>query len=245
MARDREGRQTQLLDSQTGRTSPTSSRNPRRTQSPARLLARLGHSLCGNADHTHRSRHSDSCILTRPEGMLLGMTTMSKKDAEPFRWRFKAFTITALALILCLASWWALVRFISTWTDRANFGQMFGAVNALFSGLALAGVVVAILMQKEELELQREELIATRQELKRQAAAQESSSRAVENQVQLMLVAAKLNAHSMLAAYYTAHHHSAPLGGDRFQRSTYGPKSDFHRNWRLTFKYGRCNHYLR
>lgn len=52
---------------------------------------------------------------------------------------------------------------------------MFGAVNALFSGLALAGVVVAIFMQSRELKLQRDELEQTRAELrgqKEQLAAQ-------------------------------------------------------------------------
>lgn len=47
-------------------------------------------------------------------------------------------------------------------------GDAFGAVNALFSGLALAGVVAAILLQSEELKLQRKELEETRIELKGQ-----------------------------------------------------------------------------
>lgn len=46
-----------------------------------------------------------------------------------------------------------------------QMGDMFGAVNALFSGLALAGVVVAIWFQSKELRLQREELEHTREEL--------------------------------------------------------------------------------
>ena len=45
------------------------------------------------------------------------------------------------------------------------FGDRYGAINALFSGLAFAGVIVAILMQRRELELQRNELNATREEL--------------------------------------------------------------------------------
>ena len=45
---------------------------------------------------------------------------------------------------------------------------MFGSVNALFSGLAFAGVIYAILLQREELGLQREELIKTRLEFRQQ-----------------------------------------------------------------------------
>lgn len=49
-----------------------------------------------------------------------------------------------------------------------EFGDMFGGINALFSGLALVGIVFAILLQSRELELQRMELEETRKELKGQ-----------------------------------------------------------------------------
>jgi hypothetical protein len=41
---------------------------------------------------------------------------------------------------------------------------MFGVVNALFSGLAFAGIIFTILLQRKELKYQREELSATRSE---------------------------------------------------------------------------------
>jgi len=53
------------------------------------------------------------------------------------------------------------------WTERGQFGDMFGAVNTLFSGLAFAGVIYAIFLQRGELELQREEITLTRTELNR------------------------------------------------------------------------------
>lgn len=49
-------------------------------------------------------------------------------------------------------------------SDRGTFGDMFGAINALFSGLALFGVIVTILIQQKELHLQRKELTETRLE---------------------------------------------------------------------------------
>ncbi len=55
-----------------------------------------------------------------------------------------------------------------TWQDRGTFGDMFGAVNTLFSGLAFAGIIFAISLQSKELELQRSELELTREELKGQ-----------------------------------------------------------------------------
>jgi hypothetical protein len=45
---------------------------------------------------------------------------------------------------------------------------MFGAINALYSGLAFAGVIYAILLQRKELRLQRKELELTRNELEGQ-----------------------------------------------------------------------------
>lgn len=52
--------------------------------------------------------------------------------------------------------------------DSGIFGDSSGAINALFSALAFAGVIFAIILQKKELGLQREELEQTREELKGQ-----------------------------------------------------------------------------
>ena len=60
------------------------------------------------------------------------------------------------------------IDYFKDWNDRGTFGDMFGAVNALFSGLAFAGVIIAILLQKQELKLQRLELEQTRDELRGQ-----------------------------------------------------------------------------
>ena len=54
------------------------------------------------------------------------------------------------------------------WTTRGQIGDMFGAVNALFSGLAFAGIIYTILLQREELREQRHELELTRLEFKQQ-----------------------------------------------------------------------------
>lgn len=70
--------------------------------------------------------------------------------------------------IVWLLSWIFIDLFIPDCTERGTFGDKFGAVNALFSGLAFAGLIVTLLYQKEELTLQREELRATREEMSRQ-----------------------------------------------------------------------------
>ncbi|SEM64208.1 Putative phage abortive infection protein [Chryseobacterium taichungense] len=48
---------------------------------------------------------------------------------------------------------------------QGTFGDMFGASNALFTGLSFTGVIIAILLQRQELKLQREELELTRGEM--------------------------------------------------------------------------------
>lgn len=46
--------------------------------------------------------------------------------------------------------------------EKGLFGDMFGASNALFTGLSFTGVIIAILLQRQELKLQRNELELTR-----------------------------------------------------------------------------------
>ncbi|HYD63620.1 MAG TPA: hypothetical protein VEC35_24915 [Noviherbaspirillum sp.] len=75
----------------------------------------------------------------------------------------------------------------------ADFGDMFGAVNALFSGLALAGVTYAVVIQRDELSLTRDELAKT-------AAAQIEAAQALQRQIGLQQKASRLTALSALVA---------------------------------------------
>lgn len=54
---------------------------------------------------------------------------------------------------------------VNDWPTSGQFGDSFGAVNALFSGLAFAGIIVALYLQMEELRLQRKELKETKDAL--------------------------------------------------------------------------------
>jgi len=80
-----------------------------------------------------------------------------------------------ILLVAVVATWFLS----SSWIDRripdrevdyhakrGHFGDKFGAVNSLFSGLAFACLVYATFLQRRELALQREELGYTREELK-------------------------------------------------------------------------------
>lgn len=71
----------------------------------------------------------------------------------------------------------SMIFFVSGENTRGTFGDQFGAVNALFSGLAFTGLIYTIIlqrrdlaMQRDDLRLQREELALTRQEMEEQTA---------------------------------------------------------------------------
>ena len=54
--------------------------------------------------------------------------------------------ILVITGVLYGGCWFGVIHFIEsnsdgTWTNRGQFGDMFGAVNALFSGLAFAGII--------------------------------------------------------------------------------------------------------
>ena len=87
------------------------------------------------------------------------------------------------------------------WPARGQFGDVFGVVNALFSGLAFAGLFWALQLQqeqlslqREELKLQREEMAASRKELSRQVEAQHALFRASAAQITVASVQAKIEA---------------------------------------------------
>lgn len=57
---------------------------------------------------------------------------------------------------------------IDDWNVRGQFGDLFGSVNALFSGLAFAGLVITIIQQRHDLQLQRQANDQSKKELNQQ-----------------------------------------------------------------------------
>jgi uncharacterized membrane protein len=110
----------------------------------------------------------------------------------------------AVIAILTIVGLWLSTLFLlfASANVRGTFGDMFGSVNALFSGLALAGIILTILLQRQELSLQRQELKYTREELKRSATAQEKSEIALNKQAENLKISAKLTALNTLVNYY-------------------------------------------
>lgn len=78
----------------------------------------------------------------------------------------------------------SMIFFVKDKDVRGTFGDQFGAVNALFSGLAFAGLIYTIILQRrdlalqrKDLALQRKELELTRDELKNQTEQQEEQNK--------------------------------------------------------------------
>jgi hypothetical protein len=94
-------------------------------------------------------------------------------------WRF-TFAIPTLIL----AAWFATPYVVGIWgMDKpGEFGDRFGAINALFTGMAFYGVILTVVLQSRELQLQREELQATREELRGQKIQLETQSKILERQ---------------------------------------------------------------
>jgi hypothetical protein len=88
-----------------------------------------------------------------------------------------------LIILLWLFAWHFVGSSLNSWDERGAFGDMFGAINALFSGLAFGGVIFAILLQRKELELQRQELVQTRDELRGQREALDQQNIARDKQI--------------------------------------------------------------
>jgi len=90
---------------------------------------------------------------------------------EPFDTR-KIALIAVVATLVIVALWagsYLLIdRVFPDLQSAGFFGDSFGAIQALFSALALAGIILVVLLQNRELALQRQELESTRLEIGRQ-----------------------------------------------------------------------------
>ncbi|MBO6184156.1 MAG: putative phage abortive infection protein [Chryseobacterium sp.] len=79
----------------------------------------------------------------------------------------------SLVAVLIVTGMWLLTYFLLRGRGievRGTFGDMFGSVNAIYSGLAFAGIIITIYLQSHELKLQRKELRDTRREFEIQNA---------------------------------------------------------------------------
>lgn len=92
-----------------------------------------------------------------------------------------------LGILVIIAVWggvtiFAFPKLVGDVAVRGQWGDSFGMINALFAGLAFAGVIYAIILQKKELALQREELANTREEIRGQKEQLEAQNQTLQKQ---------------------------------------------------------------
>jgi hypothetical protein len=87
-----------------------------------------------------------------------------------------------LVIVLWLSARALVPQMVGAPPSTGEFSDVFGSLNALFSGLAFAGVIVTVYLQKKELELQREELRQTRAEIHGQKEQMELQNETLRKQ---------------------------------------------------------------
>ncbi len=105
---------------------------------------------------------------------------LAQEDSQPRDGRTPLVAVIAafVAIVVAwVASAFVLRMLVPDLGFRGQFGDSFGALNALFSGLAFGGVIYAIVLQRRELQYQREELELSRMALTKTALAAETSAR--------------------------------------------------------------------
>lgn len=98
-------------------------------------------------------------------------------DYERLLWKWGKYILLLwggyILILQLLAPWAKAILFPEFWTkdggfDYGTFGDTFGALNALFAGLAFAGIIVTIRQQAKALRATREEMRNTNCEFSRQ-----------------------------------------------------------------------------
>lgn len=95
----------------------------------------------------------------------------------------KKISIILIVCVVTAVTMYASILLFLIWpiteysiAQAGVFGDSFGVLTSLFSGLAFSGMIITILLQKEELVLQREELKENRKEFAKGAEAQERNA---------------------------------------------------------------------
>ncbi|AHF94057.1 hypothetical protein OPIT5_04100 [Opitutaceae bacterium TAV5] len=90
-----------------------------------------------------------------------------EKDDEKFMPKWVIVVLGIVIFVLWIGIPWLVSCGTTLPPNAGERGDAFGSVNALFTGLAFAGLIVTILIQGNELKLQREEIRMQREETAR------------------------------------------------------------------------------
>ena len=117
------------------------------------------------------------------------MTEEEKEEERRDKIAFISWGVVTVVIVLaCVAYPWALMKAYEGSPENAGvFGDQYGALNALFSGIAFAVLVATVF-------LQRNELRATRREMREQNATAKVSAHALSLSNPVQVLSSLLNA---------------------------------------------------
>lgn len=87
-----------------------------------------------------------------------------------------------IVLLIMVVAYIVISCSFSDMAKRGQFGDMFGALNALFSGLAFAGLIITIRQQHIDLDYQWQTVKQTNDEMERQTKEFEIQNRTLKRQ---------------------------------------------------------------
>lgn len=94
---------------------------------------------------------------------------MDKSDLRKKWLKNRIYILVGISVTTLWFLSWLYIRSKSlSYEQSGQFGDQFGFVNSLFSGLAFGGIIVSLVLQRKELNLQRKELRDTRKEFSQQ-----------------------------------------------------------------------------
>jgi hypothetical protein len=139
----------------------------------------------------------------------LNSKAKSFKAAKRYEQIIRAFlntnTMKSIHIILLFAGillLWVItpliVPLIAPGGKYGTFGDQFGTIASLFSGLAFAGIILALLFQRKEIELQRKDLELQREELRLQREELSKSASAQKTLAEIQKISSKLSAMSSI-----------------------------------------------
>lgn len=103
----------------------------------------------------------------------------------------KTFIMSGLVIVTFTIIYWVIMyalyktKTCEPWLEPNEFGDMFGFLSCLFSGLAFAGIIVTIRQQSFDLELQRNELRRANEEAAGQTKQFEEQTKQFKEQIAL------------------------------------------------------------
>lgn len=129
-----------------------------------------------------------------------------KKDGKFTRY----FVIWASAiLVVCIVYGFLAFKLFCTLENSAKFGDSFGALNAVFTGLAFAGVIITFHIQRRQFETQIEDMLESKAIQLRITSAQEETAKiqreislVQKNQAELNALSTRLTATKILYDVY-------------------------------------------